>query len=96
MNFVFFFFSIPPVSLPLPYITIASFSTLPLLFFNFIFIQRNGKTGFEKKMNMTYAGVTVIDKYKYMNPRTQREEERKKERERERERERGRERSKLA
>ena len=36
-------------------------------------------------MNTTYAGVTVIDKYKYMNLRTQREEERKRERERERE-----------
>ena len=37
-SFVFFFFSIPPVSLPLPYVTIASFSTLPFLFY-FIFIQ---------------------------------------------------------
>ena len=38
-SFVFFFFSIPPVSLPLPYITIASFSTLALLFY-FIFIKK--------------------------------------------------------
>ena len=37
ISFVFFFFSIPPASLPLPYITIASFSTLPLLLY-FIFI----------------------------------------------------------
>ena len=36
-SFVFFFFSIPPVSLPLPYITIASFSTLPFLFISFLF-----------------------------------------------------------
>ena len=55
-SFVFFFISIPPVSLPLPYIIIASFSTLALLFY-FIFVQSiksflNGKKKIKVKREL--------------------------------------------